>query len=125
MVARVVALFVVIAMVGPSVAAATCELTCAIDSHHHGTPSADEASCHEQQLPQPGFALSAVTSTPCHESGDLPSAILDLLMNTAAVSALPPGSIVVAAQGPSRHAAPVAEHRAPFDPRPAHRPLRV
>jgi hypothetical protein len=122
---RVVALLVVVALIGPSVAAATCELTCALDSHHHGTPSNAEASCHGQQAPVPGLAVSAVTTTPCHESGDLPSAILDVLKHAAAASLLPSAPVLLALPGPGQSASLVVDHRTPFNPRPAHRPLRV
>jgi hypothetical protein len=38
MFARLIAASLVLVLVGPSVVAATCELTCAMGSHHHSAP---------------------------------------------------------------------------------------
>ena len=104
MLARIVATLLVLVLMGPSMVAVTCELTCAVASHHQSTPSSTEASCHEHQGPSPGVGVGAANGVLCHESGDPPFAVIDGWLNTVAVSASPAATVVI---------------------RPAHRPLRV
>ena len=126
MLARVVASLLVLVLTGPSVVAATCELTCALGSHHHEAPAPTEAPCHEHQ----GASNDGVTVTPsaaavCHESGDLPSAIIEAWLNTLAVSTMP--VVVIAIALPEAAPAPprTYERRILFDPRPTTIPIRV
>jgi len=125
MLARVVAGFLVLVLAGPSVVAATCELTCAVASHHQGTPSSTEPSCHEHHSPSQGVAVDATSGVLCHESGDIPFAVVDAWLIAVAVSAPPTAAIVIAPPIPTRTVARAHERSAPFDPRPAHTPLRV
>ena len=122
--ARAVALLVVLALAGPTVAAAACELTCALGSHHHGTSSSSEASCHGHQSSTPGVGLSAGASAACHESGDLPSAIVDAALSTLVLPALP-ATFAFDALVVSGTIARVTQLDTLFDPRPPYRPLRV
>jgi hypothetical protein len=125
MFARAIAGVLVLVLVGPSVIVATCELTCAVAGHHQGTPSSTEASCHEQHDSSPGVAVNAMSGVLCHESGDLPFAVVDVWLNSVAISAPPAASVVIAPPIAARTIARVHERSAPFDPRPAHTPLRV
>jgi hypothetical protein len=125
MLARVVAVLLVLVLVGPSVVTATCELTCAMASHHHNAPSSTEASCHEHQGANQGVGVQADPSALCHESGDLPSAVVDAWLNSVIVAAAPPETAVVAPAIPTRSMTRAHERRTLFDPRPPHRPLRV
>jgi hypothetical protein len=122
--ARAVALLVVLALTGPSMAAAACELTCALGSHHHGTSSSSEASCHGHQSATLGLGLSAGASAACHESGDLPSAIVDAALSTLVLPALP-ATFALDPVVVSGTIARVNPFGTLFGPRPAHRPLRV
>ena len=123
--ARAVAVLLVMVLVGPSVAAATCELTCAMASHHHGTPSSSAASCHEHQGSEQAAGISARPSSQCHESDDLPTAVVDAWLTAASVSAVPVATVVIMPPIATRAIARAHERSTPFDPRPAHRPLRV
>jgi hypothetical protein len=125
MLARALASFLVLVLVGPSVVAATCELTCAIASHHHNAPSSTEASCHEHQGANQGVRVHADPSALCHESGDLPSAVVDAWLNSVTVAAAPATMVVVAPAIATRSMTRAHERRTLFDPRPPHRPLRV
>jgi hypothetical protein len=125
MLARVVARLLVLVLAGPSVVAATCELSCAIASHHQNTPASTEASCHEHHGSSQGVGVSATGGVLCHESADLPFAVVDASLIAVAVSAPPTAAIVIAPPIPTRTMAHAHERRAPFDPHPAHRPLRV
>ena len=125
MLARIVAAWLVLVLVGPSVVSATCELTCALGSHHHSAPESTEAPCHEHQGANQGVGVHADPSALCHESGAFPSAVVDLWLNSVAVSALPAVSVVLAPPVATRTIARAPERSAPFDPRPAHTPLRV
>ena len=125
MLARLVAGLLVLVFVGPSVIVATCELTCAVASHHQGTPSSTEASCHEHHGSSPGVAVNATSGVLCHESGDIPFAVVDVWLNTVAVSAPPAASVVIAPPIATRTMARAHQRSAPFDPRPAHTPLRI
>ena len=125
MLARVVTGLLVLVLMGPSVIVATCELTCAVASHHQGTPSSTEASCHEHPGSSPGVAVNATSGVLCHESSDVPFAVVDAWLNSVAVSAPPAASVVIAPLIAARTIARGHERSAPFDPRPAHTPLRV
>jgi hypothetical protein len=125
MFARPIAILLVLVLAGPSVVAATCELSCAIASHHQKTPASTEASCHEHHGSSQGVGVSATNGVLCHESGDLPFAVVDAWLTAVAVSAPPAAAIVIAPPISTRTIAQAHERRAPFDPRPAHRPLRV
>ena len=125
MLARLVAGLVVLVLVGPSVIVATCELTCAVASHHQGTPSSTEASCHEHHGSSPGVAVNATSGALCHESGDIPFAVVDAWLNSVAVFAPPAASIAIAPPIATRTIARAHERSAPCDLRPAHTPLRV
>jgi len=125
MFARVIAVLVVLGLTGPAVVAATCELTCALDSHHHGTPSASEASCHGHDSSPQGVGVSAGSGTACHESGDLPSAIMDAALSAHILPSALPATIVFDAVVESGTIARVNQRCTPFDLRPAHSPLRV
>jgi hypothetical protein len=125
MFARATAILLVLVLVGPSVVTATCELTCALASHHGAAAPATEASCHEHQGSGQGNGVSAKPTTLCHESADLPSAVIDAWLNTVAVLATPAATVVVAAPLLSTSIAGVYDRHTAFDPRPAHRPLRV
>src|SRR5262245_11747630 len=125
MVARLIAASLVLVLVGPSVVAATCELTCALGSHHHSAPASTQASCHEHQGADQAAGVRANPSALCHESGDLPSAVVDAWLNTVLAVVAPAPALVIAP--PVIAASPVRAHdrRTVFDPRPSHRPLRV
>jgi len=125
MIARAIAGLLVLVLVGPSVVAATCELTCAMGSHHHSAPASTEAPCHEHQGPTQGVAVQAGPSTLCHESGDLPSAIVDAWLHSAIVVAAPAEAVVVAPAITAASIVRVPERHAVFDTRPPHTPLRV
>ena len=125
MFARILAVIVVLALTGPSVVAATCELTCALDSHHHGAPSASEASCHGHDGSPQGVGVSAGSGTACHESGGLPSAIMDAAPSTHILPSALPATMVFDAMVVSGTIARVNQRCTPFDLRPAHSPLRV
>jgi hypothetical protein len=124
MFARAIAGLLVLVLVGPSVVTATCELTCALDSHH-SAPASTEAPCHEHQGSSQGAGVQAGPSTLCHESGDLPSAIVDAWLNSVLVVAAPAEAVVVAPAITAASIVPVPERRAFLDPRPPHTPLRI
>lgn len=119
-----VAGLLVLVLVGPSVVTATCELTCAMASHHRSAPTSTEAPCHEHQDAM-GVRVEANPSTLCHESGDLPSAVLDVWLTTVVLPAAPATTVVVAPISTVTSIVRAHEPRAVFDPRPAYRPLRV
>ena len=124
MVSRAIAAVLVLVLVGPSVVTATCELTCAIASHHHDSAESSVSSCHEHQGSS-AAGVSARLSTPCHDSSDLPSAVVDAWLNSVVVQMAVAAPLVV---GPAVTARPIVrspERRPPSDPRPPHRPLRV
>ena len=124
MVSRVVAAWLVLVLVGPSVVTATCELKCAMASHHHGTLSTN-APCHEHQGDTQDAGVHANAIEPCHESGDLPSAVVDARLNASVVPAVSTATVAIT---PTVTATPLVrghESRTVFDPRPPHRPLRV
>jgi hypothetical protein len=114
----------VLVLVGPSVVTATCELTCAMASHHRSATTPTEAPCHEHQDAM-GVRVAANPSTLCHESGDLPSAVLDVWLTTVVLPAAPATTVVVAPVITVTSIVRAHEPRAVFDPRPTHRPLRV
>jgi hypothetical protein len=124
-VARATAGLLVLVLVGPSVIVATCELTCAVASHHQGTPSSTEASCHGHQGSSQGVAVNATSGVLCHASGDVPFAVVDAWLNSVAVSAPPAAAIIIAPPIARRTIARAHERSAPFDPRPTHTPLRI
>src|SRR5215208_4958191 len=124
MLARRVAACLVLILVRPSAVSATCELTCAIGSDHHSTATSTEAPCHEHQGSQ-GVAVNATIGVLCHESGDVPFAVVNAWLNSVAVSAPPAASVVIAVPISTRTFAHAHERHARFDPRPAHTPLRV
>ena len=124
MVARAVAGLLVLVLVGPSLVAATCELTCAMVSHHRSARSSTEAPCHEHQGAT-GVRVQANPSTLCHEAGDLPSAVVDASLTTIVLLAAPATTVVVAPVITVTSIVRAHERSAPFDPRPAHTPLRV
>ena len=124
MFARLTALLLVLALAGPSVAAMTCEVMCALNEHHRSTPTRSESSCHEHNRPVDGVAALANLSTICHESSDLPSAVIDAVMN--ADSMLLPIATTLVAPSPMRPTAlRSSDHDQRSDPRPTNRPLRV
>ena len=125
MVARATAGLLVLVLVGPSVIVATCELTCAVASHHQGTPSATEASCHEHHGSSQGVAVNVTSGVLCHESSDIPFAVVDAWLNSVAVSVPPAASVFIAPPIATPTIARAPERSASFDPRPAHTPLRV
>ena len=131
MLTRVVAGLLVLVLAGPSVLAATCELTCAIGRHHamarhhHSAAVSTEAPCHEQQGSNQGPGVQANPSALCHESADLPSAIVDAWLKAVVMSAPPVLAIVIAPAAATRTIACAHERSAPFDSRPTHKPLRV
>lgn len=126
MLARIVASLLVLVLTGPSVVAATCELTCALGSHHHDAPASSEAPCHEHQgSSTDGVKVAAAAAAYCHESGDLPSAIIEAWLNTTAVSTMPIAVIVIALPDATPAPPRTYERRILFDPRPATIPIRV
>ena len=125
MFARSTAILLVLVLVGPSVVTATCEVTCALASHHREAAPATDASCHEHQGSSQGSGVSANPSTLCHESAELPSAVIDAWLNTVVVLATPAATLVIAAPIVTTSIVRVYDRRTVFDPRPAHRPLRV
>ena len=125
MAVRIIASVLVLVLVGPSVMATACELTCALARHHHDTPAPSASSCHEHQGSSEGVRVSATPSALCHDSGDLPSAVVDAWLTSAVVHAAVAAPLVVT---PVVTALPIArspERGTPSDPRPPHRPLRV
>ena len=125
MLARVVAGLLVLILIGPSAVAATCELTCALASHHDSTPQSAAASCHEHQGATQAAGVSAMPSSLCHESGDLPSAVVDSWLKVVGAAALPSSTAVLTVSIARRSIAPAHERSTLVNPRPAHRPLRV
>ena len=124
MVSRAIAAVLVLVLVGPSVVAATCELTCAMASHHHDSSAPAASSCHEHQGSS-DVDVSTALATPCHDSGDLPSAVVDAWLNSVVVQAAVTAPLVI---GPAVTATPIVrspDPRPPSAPRPPHRPLRV
>jgi hypothetical protein len=122
---RAVAVLVVLALVGPSIAAGACEMACAFTSHHSDAPSTSDAQCHEHQGSTSGVGVSADPAALCHDSGELPSATVDARPNLAVMSVMP-ATIAVITPTPTHGAI----RRAPdcgnsFDPRPPQRPIRV
>ena len=125
MAVRIIASVLVLVLVGPSVVATACELTCALARHHHDTPAPSASSCHEHQSSSEGVRVIATPSALCHDSSDLPSAVIDSWLNSVVVQAAVAAPLVVT---PAVTAMPIArspERRTPSDPRPPHRPLRV
>jgi hypothetical protein len=125
MFARVLAVIVVLALTGPSVVAATCELTCALASHHHGTPSPAATSCHGHESSTQGSGVNAGSSALCHDSGVLPTAVVDAAVSALAAYAALPTAILLAHTVGHETIARVSERCTPLDPPPAFRPLRV
>ena len=125
MLARLVAGLLVLVFVGPSVIVATCEFTCAVAGHHQGTPSSTEASCHEHHGSSQGVAVNVTNGVLCHESSDVPFAVVDAWLNSVAVFVPPAASVFIAPPIAARTIARARERSASFDPRPAHTPLRV
>lgn len=123
MFARLIAGSLVLVLIGPSVVGATCELTCAMGSHHHSAPASTQAPCHEHQGTDQAAGVRANRSALCHASGDLPSAVIDAWLTTLVVPATP----TVAFGAPLSVTSIVRAHdrRTVLDPRPPHRPLRV
>jgi hypothetical protein len=119
---RAVASVLVLVLVGPAVVTATCELTCA---NHHSTPASSTASCHEHQGSAPDVAVSAASSSLCHASVDLPSAVVDAWLSAVVVTAVPAATVVTTPPLITSTIARAHERRAPFPPRPAPKPLRV
>jgi hypothetical protein len=125
MFARSVAVVLVLVLVGPSLVTATCELTCALARHHHGAPSSSSGACHEHQGFATSVGIAATPSSLCHESGELPSAVVEAWLNAVPVTAVPGAAIVITPPITAPTVARAHERSAPFPPRPAHRPLRV
>ena len=125
MLARLVAGLLVLVFVGPSVIVATCELTCALASHHQGTPSSTEASCHEHHGSSQGVAVNVTSGVLCHESSDVPFAVVDAWLNSVAAFVPPAASVFIAPPMATRTIARAPERSASFDSRPAHTPIRV
>jgi hypothetical protein len=125
MFARLIAASLVLVLVGPSVVAATCELTCAMGSHHHSAPASTQAPCHERQGTDQAVGVRANPSTLCHESGDLPSAVVDAWLHTVLAAVAPAPALVIAPTVFVTSPVLTHERRAPSDPPSTHRPLRV
>jgi hypothetical protein len=125
MFARAIAGLLVLVLVGPSVVTATCELSCALGSHHHSAPASTEAPCHEHQGSNHGVGVQAGPSTLCHESGDLPSAIVDAWLNSVTAVAAQATAVVIAPPITATSIVRAVERRAVFDTRLPHTPLRV
>jgi hypothetical protein len=125
MFARAIAGLLVLVLVGPSVVAATCELTCALDAHHHSAPAPNETPCHEHQGSTQGVGVQAGPSTLCHEAGELPSAIVDGWLNALIMVAPPAEALMVGPVATATSIVRAPERRAVFDTRPPHTPLRV
>ena len=123
MFARLIAASLVLVLVGPSVVAATCELTCAMGSHHHSAPASTQAPCHERQGTDQAVGVRANPSTLCHGSGDLPSAVVDAWLHTVLAAVAP--ALVIAPTVIVTSPVRTHERRAPFEPPSTHRPLRV
>ena len=122
---RVLAVIVVLALTGPAVVAATCELTCALASHHHGTPSPAETSCHGHEDSPQGSGVSQGSSALCHDTVALPSAVIDAAVSALGVCAALPPAIVLAHTVGHETIARGSERSTLLDPPPAFRPLRV
>jgi phage tail sheath protein FI len=112
-------------LVGRSVVAAACELTCAMGSHHHNAPASTAAPCHEHQGAEQTAGVRANSSALCHESGDLPSAVIDAWLTTLVVPATPATTVAVAAALSVTSIVRAHDRGTVLDPRPPHRPLRV
>jgi hypothetical protein len=125
MFARAIAGLLVLVLVGPSVVTATCELTCAADSHHSSAPASTEAPCHEHQGSDEGAGVQAGPSAICHESGDLPSAIVDAWLNSVTIVAAPAEAVVIAPAITATSIERAPDRRTVLDTRPQHTPLRV
>lgn len=125
MIARAIAGMLVLVLVGPSVVSATCELTCVMARHHHSAPTPAEASCHEHQGTTQDIGIGANPSPLCHESGALPSAIVDAWLAAAVLPAAPPATVVVAPAVTTTSIVRAPDRRTLFAPPPIHRPLRV
>ena len=125
MFARAIASLLVLVLVGPSMVAATCELTCAMGSHHHSAPASTEAPCHEHQGTDQSAGVRATPSTLCHESGDLPSAVVDAWLHTVLAAVAPAPALVIAPTVIVTSPVRTHERRAPLDLPSTHRPLRI
>jgi hypothetical protein len=123
MLTRVVAAVLVLTLTGPSVVAAACELTCAMGSHHHGAPASSAASCHDHQGSTRG--VDARPPTVCHESGDLPSAIVDVALSAVALPTVIPATFVIDVGLAEPADVRAIQHSPGVNSRPANRPLRV
>jgi hypothetical protein len=127
MLARAIASVLVLVLVGPSVVTATCELSCALGRHHHTAPApaSSEAPCHEHQGSEQGVGVQAGPSTLCHESGDLPSAVVDAWLNSLIVIAAPAEALVLGPAVTATSIVRVPERRVVLDTRPPPTPLRI
>jgi hypothetical protein len=122
---RSIAVLLVLVLVGPSVVTATCELTCAMASHHRGAPLSSEAPCHEHEGSSEGAGVSADLSTRCHELADLPSVVIDAWLNALVVPAAPAPTMVISPVVTTSSFVRAHDRHTLFDPPPTHRPLRV
>lgn len=125
MLKRAAAFVLVLALAGPSAAAAVCELSCALRAHHHGPPAVSEASCHGHETSTKGVTLTASLYTVCHESGDIPAAVIAASLDAAGLSAIPAQTVLLDPLIASRVELRVSKCDTAFDPRPPYRPLRV
>ena len=118
------ALIVVLALSGPSLVTAACEFTCAKHAHH-GAGASSEAACHEAQASAHGVSAHASAATPCHESGDMPTAVIGGSLDALSLATLPADTTVLAPSSTPRRAVRLFDRSASFDSRPSNRPLRV
>ena len=131
MLARAIASLLVLVLVGPSVVAATCELTCAMGRqhamarHHHSAPASTTAACHDYRGAEQGAGVGAKPAAICHESVDLPSALVDASLNTFLGIAAPAPALLIAPPIIKSSPARAHESRGLFEPPSTHRPLRV
>ena len=112
---RGAALLLLVTLIGPSIATATCELTCVRDLPHSAEARSAQ-NCHEQGSSPDGFAVASETATVCHDPADTSTATAadsQFLMRSPAVVRLP------AALWVDRRQLPVA------DPSPSFFPLEV
>jgi hypothetical protein len=131
MFARLIAASLVLVLVGPSVVAATCELTCAMGRHHamarhhHSGSASTTAPCHDHQGAEQGAGVRANPIAICHESGDLPWALVDASLNTVLAVAVPAPGFLIEPPIIKASLARAHESRTIFEPPSTHRPLRV
>jgi hypothetical protein len=72
---RAAALVLLVALIGPSVTALICDLTC-VTQQHHAAGAASAAGCHEQSSSTAGPAVTNGNGALCHDKAETVTARL-------------------------------------------------